>query len=167
MSARNFVVVFLVIFVSMFTFFVSEGLASDDVAGLAVNQAEDAIVSAYGAVLEAEQAGANVSSLIVQLNEAGEFLTKAYVAYRLGDFNETVLLAGRCSEIGESAKNRAEELRIEAYRSRVTESWLTVTGSLVSVFVFVFGGFWGWGFFKRRYYRRVLTKKPEVAKIES
>jgi uncharacterized protein YneF (UPF0154 family) len=64
-------------------------------------------------------------------------------------------------------KIQAEELLLMAYSSSVMGNWLTVTGSLASVIVIVFGSFWGWHVFKRRYIRRVLKKKPEVAKDES
>ena len=169
MPTTKFLVVFSVIFVFLFPFFVFEGLASssEDVASLAINQAEDVVTSAYRAVLDAEQARANVSSLLAQLNDAGEFLANAQIAFRLEDFDEAVRLADLGCDIGESVKNEASELRVDAYGSRVMDSWLTVTGSLVGVVVVVLGSFWGWRVFKRRYYQRVLRMKPEVAKDES
>ncbi len=105
--------------------------------------------------------------MLVRLNEAGELLAEAQVAFRLGDFDEAVFSANLCSEIGEEVSGEADELRVEAYSSRVMSSWLTMTGSLVGVVAVVIGSFWGWRVFKRRYYRRVLRMKPEVAKDES
>lgn len=169
MSIPKFVVVFSVIFIFLFSFFVFDGIASsgEDIAASAISQAEYFLVSAYAAVLDAEQAGADVSSLLSQLNEADERLAKAKVAFGLGDFDEAALSADYCSVIGESVKNEADELRVDAYGSTVMDSWLTVIGSLVGVVVVVLGSFWGWRAFKRRYYRRVLTKKPEVVSDES
>ena len=168
MSTLKFAVVFLAILVCLYPFLVFESLASnEDVATLAINQAEDVVASAYEAVLGAEQAGANVSSLIVELNDAGELLAEAHAAYRLSDFDGAIVSANQCSAIGESVKNEADNLRVATHGSRVMGSWLTVAGSLVGVVLVVFGSFWGWRVFKRRYYREVLRVKPEVAQDES
>ena len=169
MSIPRFLVVFSVVFVFLFPFFVFEGLSSssEDVAGLAISQAEEVLASAYGAVLEAEQAGADVSDLLVRLNDAGELLAMAQVAFRLGDFGEAVRCADLCYEIGGEVKSKAYELRLEAHGMRTTGFWLAMTGSLVGVVAVVFGSFWGWHAFKRRYFQRVLRMKPEVAKDES
>jgi hypothetical protein len=64
-------------------------------------------------------------------------------------------------------KDKVDELLVEAYRSRVMDFWLTMSGSIVGVGVVGFGSFWGWRVFKRRYYERVLRMKLEVAKDES
>jgi len=142
-------------------------LNSEDSAAASIERAEDALVSAYQAVLGAEEVGANVSVLLARLNDAEELLAEAQVAFKLEDFDEAVLSANNCSEIGENVKNEAYELRMEAYGSRVMSSWLTMTGSIVGVVVVGFGSFWGWHMFKRRYVRRVLRMKLGVAKDES
>ena len=150
--------------VSMPTIFASN---SEDAATTSIERAENVLVSAFQAVLEAEQVGADVSVLLAQLNEAGEFLAEARMALGLGEFDEAVHSANICSEIGETVTSEADELLVEVYGSRVMVSWLTMSGSLVGVFVVGFGSFWGWRVFNRRYYRRVLKTKPEVAKDES
>jgi len=149
--------------------FTTEILAanSEDTAATSIEGAENALVSAHQAVLEAEQVGANVSGLLAQLNDAGEFLAKAHMAHTLGDFDEAIRLASLCSEISESVKDEADEMRVKAYDLRVMGSWLTMSVSLVGVVVVSFGSFWGWRVFKRRYIRRVLKMKPGVAKDES
>jgi hypothetical protein len=150
--------------VSMPTIFASN---SEDAATTSIERAENVLVSAFQAVLEAEQVGADVSVLLAQLNEAEEFLAEARMALGLGEFDEAVHSANICSEIGETVTSEADELLVEVYGSRVMVSWLTMSGSLVGVFVVGFGSFWSWRVFKRRYHRRVLRTKPEVAKDES
>ena len=140
---------------------------SEDTATTSIDGAENALVSAYQAVLEVEQVGANVSDLLAQLNEAGEFLAKAHMAHTLGDFDEAIRSASLCSEISESVKNDANEMRVKAHGLRAMGSWLTMSVSLVGVVVVSFGSFWGWRVFKRRYIRRVLKMKPGVTKDES
>jgi len=135
-------------------------------AAASIERAEDALFSAYEVVLEAEQVGANVSSLLARLNEAGELLAEAQVAFRLKSFDEAVRLADLCFEICEETKDGADELRAEVYGSKVMSDWLTMTSSLASVIAVGFGSFCAWRVFKRRYYRRVFRMKPEVAKDE-
>lgn len=139
----------------------------EDVAVSAISHAEEVLASAYEAALEAEGAGANVSGLLVRLNDAGEHLAKAHIAYRLGDFDQAGSFANLCSEIGEDVKSEADGLRGAGFESRVTGFWLTIAGSLVGVVAAGLGGVWGWRVFKRRYYQRVLGMKPEVASDDS
>jgi len=61
------------------------GAVDEDVVALDIAEAEEILVSAYGAVLEAEEAGANVSGLLGRLNLGGEYLAEAYAYVRLGD----------------------------------------------------------------------------------
>jgi len=167
-SASKLLVLFFVFAFSV-SIIMSEAFAShlEDTATSSIEKAENALISAYQAVLETERVGTNVAALLTRLNEAGESLVKAQVAFRLEDFDEAVRSADLCYEVGEDVKRQAEELLLVAYSSSVVGNWLTVTGSLVSVIAIVFGSFWGWRVFKRRYIRRVLKKKPEVAKDES
>ncbi len=165
MSVPKLLVVLMFLSVFVFPFFAFEvSASSEDAAASAVGQAEEVLASAYEAVLGAEQARAEVTGLLASLNEAGELLAKAQVAFKLGDFDEAAVSAGLCSEICEGVRVEADELRGEAYGSRVMDSWSTMTGSLVGVVAVVFGSFWGWRVFKRRYVRRVSKMKPEVAK---
>jgi len=164
MSVRKLFLFLLVLSVSVAPVFVSSAVAeSDNNAALsAIDGAEVSMVSAYEAVLEAEEAGVDVSELLARLNDAGELLVKARVAYGLGDFDGAVGFAGLCSEVGGGVGSDAVDLRLGIQRSGVTELWLTLVGSLVGVVVVVFVGFFGWGVVKRRFVRRVLEMKVEV-----
>lgn len=168
MSTTKLLVVLLILSAFVSPIFILKAHASsEDLAVSAISQAEEALASAYEAVLEAEQAGANVSSLLARLNDAGRLLAKAQVAYRLADVDEATHSANLCYEISKGVRSDANEPRIGAYETRVMGFWLTMTGSLVGVVAVVFGSFLGWRAFKRRYYRRMLRTKPEVAKNES
>jgi len=69
------------------------GVTEQESALAKISEAEDAVLSAYRAALEAERAGGNVSRLLVRLNEAGTLLSKAKHAYNVGDFNSAVSFA--------------------------------------------------------------------------
>jgi len=60
----------------------------DDDAASRIEEADELVCPAFEAVLEAERAGANVSVLIVKLNEAGVFLAEAENLYRNRNFTE-------------------------------------------------------------------------------
>jgi hypothetical protein len=164
MSAQKLFFFLLLLSVSVAPVFVPSAIAeSDDDAALsAIDGAEVSVVSAYEAVLEAEADGVDVSGLLVRLNDAGELLVEAHVAYGLENFDEAVGFAGLCSEVGDSVNSDAVDLRLGAQGSRITELWLTMVGSLMGVVVVFFVGFFGWGVVKRRFVRRVLEMKVEV-----
>lgn len=150
-------------------FFVSLSSAEvgEDEASLALSNAEEAVFSAFQTVLKAEEAGANVSGLLVQLNDAGKLLVEAHAAYRVGDVDEVARSASLCSEIAGNVKSQADDLWVKSYGSSVMGLWLVFAGSMVGVVVVGLGSFWSWRIFKRRYYRRVLGMKPEVNSDES
>ena len=130
------------------------GASSEDMATLAITQAEETVVSAYEAVLEAEQAKANVSELVELLDVAGEHLADAHMLYRLGDFDGAVDSADLSSVIGADVKNDAEELKIDAHQSWITSLLVRITVSIGGVIAVVFGTFIAWRVFKRRYFRQ-------------
>lgn len=60
--------------------------------------AENMVVLGYQAVSEAADSGANVSSLLVQLNEAGWLLACARIAYKSGDFDSALDFAAQSQD---------------------------------------------------------------------
>jgi hypothetical protein len=160
--------VFLVFLVFAVPGFVSDVFGGDgDLAVSAVDGAEAAVALAYEAVLDAEEVGADVSGLLVELNVAGGYLAEAHVWLGLGDFDEAVRLADLCYDAVVDVRNEAIELESEAHALRVTDSVVKMTGSIIGVVIVVFLGFVFWHVFKRRYSKRVLEMKPEVVAGES
>lgn len=145
----------------------ASGAYGEDVVALAVEEAEAAVVSAYEAVLDAEQAGAKVSGLLARLNVAGEYLSDAHIQHRLGDFENATYFANLCDETAEEVRNEANELKNEAHGLRVTDLVVRMTGSIIGVVIIVFLSFLVWRAFRRRYHKRVLEMKPEVISGES
>lgn len=168
-SVSKLFFVLLILSVFAVPLFVSGGLGVDgeDVAVSAVDRAEAEVASAYEAVLDAEEAGADVSGLLAELNVAGEYLAEAHVWFGLGDFDNATRLADLCYDGVVDVSGEAFDLRSEAHALRVTDSVVRMTGSMVGVVVVVFLGFVVWRVFKRRYSRRVLEMRPEVVSGES
>lgn len=139
---------------------------SESEATLASNDADGTVASAYTATLKAEKAGANVSVWLTRLDEAGEFLAQAHMAYRSGDFDGAIRAANIARSIGEEVQNAADNLEVLARGESQQHLLFTLLGSIASIVLIVLGSFWGWRVFKRRYHERVLKMKPEVVSNE-
>jgi len=168
-SGLRAIAVLFVLFAFVSSVFVlgSTALDAEEVALSTIEGAELAVDFAYEAVLEAERVGANVSGLLVELSDGVEALSRAYMSSRVGNFDDAVYFADLCSDLVEGTEAEANELRDVAVVDRSQRLFLTSFGSVLAVAGIFCGGFFGWRFFKRRYHRRVLKLKPEVASNES
>ena len=137
---------------------------SESEAELRIGEAEMAVSSAYVAVLEAERSGANVSVLLIKLDSAGRFLAEAHMCYRNGDFDGAVYYADLSVQSVGGLVEEAEQLKALAIDEFKERSFQTVAASSLAVVVIVLGSVYGWWFFKRRYFEKVLKMKPEVVK---
>jgi len=129
----------------------------------AVEGAEAAVAEAFGAVVEAERAGGNVSGLLDRLDVAADYLARAKMGLRTGDFDSAVGNAGLCVEALEGLLEDAAALQDTAARASTQRLWIITSGSMMGVGMVICGGFLGWRWFKQRYYKRASTMKPEVA----
>jgi len=159
------VLLVLLVFVLTLSMFKTSAL-SENVVASDIERAEGVMLTAYLAVLEAEEAGANVSGLLAQLNVAGDGLAQAYVLYRLGDFDNADRFADLCSEISERVRADALKLRDQAILDADQRFRWTKTGSIIGVVAILCLCFLGWRAFKRSYYQRVLRMRPEVVSGE-
>jgi len=162
----SLVLLMILVFASQFSIFLTFAEVSEDKAASDLTNAEEAVASAFEVVLDAEQSGANVSGLLVRLNEAGGFLAQANMSYSAGNFEEVAQLAHLSQSIAEEVKGEAYELKNLAQSENLRLMSFTMMGSIVGVVLVVLGSVWGWRAFRRSYYRRVLKMKPEVVSDE-
>lgn len=141
--------------------------ATEDEATTAIIEAETNLGLAYQAIRDAEEAGANLSSLFVQLNEAAELLAQANISYRTGDLDDATNLASASTVIANNLKIEAYRARDNALYQRIQSFQLALAESILGITMVIAGGFVSWRLFKRRYYRRVLRLKPEISSDES
>ena len=139
----------------------------ENIAVSAVEGAEQAAASAYLAVLEAENVGADVSELLRRLDSATLYLASARMSLRIGDFDGAIGNASFCVEALDAILSEVEVLKDEATKDLSEASLMAISGSIVGVVLVACISFFGWRFFKVRYYERVLKMKPEVVKGES
>src|SRR4030067_369207 len=64
----------------------------------AITSAKQQIVASYHAARDAERAGANITSLIDVLNDAGELLSRSELAYSMNDFDAARDFSVQCQE---------------------------------------------------------------------
>ena len=134
-----------------------------DEASSSVGEADVAVRQAFNATLDAERAGANVSGLILRLNEAGTILGEAEIALGNGNSSEAAGKAGQCIGIAESVKGDADVLKASALDEAQTVFWTSLTFSVVSIAAFAVVLVLVWRRFKGGYVRKMLGMKPEVA----
>ena len=127
-----------------------------------ISEAEQAVAAGFEATLDAEQAGANVSSLLVRLNEGAEVLAAARMAFEDGNYSEADRLSGLSSEVGAQVESDALILKAEATNVAAGRYRLYLAGSAVAIIVVVFATLLGYRFIKKRYLERLLKMKPEV-----
>ncbi len=126
-------------------------IASEDIANSAIETAETAMISAFEAVTEAEQAGGNVAGLLANLTEAGEFLAAAQMSYRNEDFDNAIYFANLSKNIGEDVREAAYELKDLAWNDSFQRMRFTMLGSISGIILVVLGSLWVWRVIKRRY----------------
>ena len=156
-----FLLVFMVFSLSLtrLPFYVS----ANDEASLAIGEADNALRQAFEAVLDAERAGANLSDLIVKLDEAGGLLAEAENAYRVGNFSEAISKADKCSMQADGVVGEALNLKGSALADAQKAVLQTLTFSWVGGVAFLAVLFFVWSWFKRAYAGKLMRMKPEVA----
>lgn len=119
-------------------------------AGSAIADAEERVVVCYGAVADADGAGANVTGLLGVLDEAGRLLSRANLAYMAGDFDSAFDFAVESREVLDGFAVEADALRDDAIQQRSWDFMVNVVGSVVAAAVVVCGGFIVWSLSKTR-----------------
>jgi hypothetical protein len=120
-------------------------------AGAVITEAEEKIVICYRAVADADKVGANITGLLVVLNNAGDLLSRAKLAYKLGDYDDTVSLAVQGQEQLSSFVEEADVLRGAAIQKHYWDFLVNVVGPIMGTVAVVCGGFVVWVVSKRRY----------------
>jgi hypothetical protein len=117
---------------------------------------------AFDGVLAAERAGANVTSLLAQLDVAGGVLAQAENSYRSGYYNAAEVQADRVPPLAQAITISAQGATQTASVSNQNAFWLTIAFTGIGASVFVCVLFLGWRRFKRGYTKKLFGSKPEV-----
>lgn len=132
-------------------------------AGEAIGQADRDLIAAYVKVAEADDAGADVSELLNELNSAGTYLSRANAAFNAGDYEKASVLATDCSNSVKGVASEAAILKSYAQGVHINMILSAVFVSIIGVVLVIVLGFIGWSFLRRRYFKGILDKQPKVA----
>ena len=110
-----------------------------------------AVEQAFNAVLDAEKAGANVTSLVAQLNNAANILAQAENSNRTGDYNTAAARADSLLPIAHQVTTAAQNAKQAALTSGQNAFWFTIVFTVVGSIMFVLALFLVWLLFNRRY----------------
>ena len=126
-------------------------VATADEARAAVDGAQAQIIACYGAVVEAEGAGWNVTELAGVLNEAGGLLSRARVALENGEFDVAVDFSSNCTDKLAGFTDRAVTSRDSAALERSVDFMVNIVGSVAGTVAVIFAGWVLWVYLKRKY----------------
>jgi hypothetical protein len=109
-----------------------------------------AVEQAFHAVLNAENAGANITGLLVQLNVADKDLAQAENAYRSVESNIDQGQINNVLQVAQKVTIEAQNARQNALATNQNSFVLTLAFSVIGGFVFVEALFLVWRRFKRK-----------------
>jgi hypothetical protein len=147
----SLVLLVLLVVVSQFLVAMAVAQTSEAQAASALVTSENAVVSAYQAVSKAEESGANVSSLLVRLNEAGWFLSRGRIAYESRDFDSAFEFATQSQEKLNGLVADADALSETAFYEHYLDFLVNVVGSVIGTVAVVCVSFFAWFLLKRKY----------------
>jgi len=137
--------------------------AQTDQTALKLQTANNAIDSAFNAVMDAEKAGANVTGLLVKLNVAADDLSQAENSYQSGDFNAAAVQADSVLPIAQEVTTSAQNAQQTSSVSNQNGFWFTIAFSEIGATLFVLVLFLAWRKIKSNYMKKLPGLKPEVA----
>ncbi len=136
--------------------------AQTDQTSSRLQAANNAVGQAFNAVLAAEKAGANITSLVNQLNEANSLLAQAENAYKAGDSTTAAKDVDAVLPIAQQVTTAAQTAKETASTSKQTSFLSTITITAIAAVVFVLALLIVWRLFKRNYIKGLSEAKPEV-----
>jgi hypothetical protein len=147
--------VYLILSLCLCGFFIVRSVSfsfasSESDAGSAIAQAEQRIETCYSAAVDAEKAGANVTSLLSILDGAGMNLSEARVAFQDGNFDSAYALAVQSNGTLNGFEVQAGSLRDTAAQQGIVNFWVNAVGSIVATFAVITIGSLVWFYLKRR-----------------
>jgi preprotein translocase subunit SecF len=156
------IILFVILILSICFLGLNTAIAQTNQADSKLQAATNSVNQAFNAVLDAEKAGANVTDLLSQLNNADNLLAEAENSYRAGDTNATIAKANSVLPITQEVTNNAQVLKQSATVNAQNSFWLTIVSSVVVAVVFILVLFFIWRWFKKNYMKRLSEAKPEV-----
>ena len=122
-----------------------------------LEKASVAIKQAFNAILDAEIAGANVTALLDQLNNAATIFAQAENTKRAGNSTAAEVQADSVLPIAEEVTTLAQDAKQTALVSGQNAVWSTIAFTIIAGFVFVVS--------PRRHVRGVLRPHHDIVEV--
>lgn len=106
-----------VVFLVVFLLFMCSHVAGQSDAASNISAAKVELSNCYASVKVAEAKGANVTGLIATLNDAGELLTRAELAYLAKDYDSAADFAQQSKDKLDGFNQAANSLKADAMQS--------------------------------------------------
>jgi hypothetical protein len=128
-----------------------------------ITEAKNALNSAYEAVLDAEEGGVNISSLLTRLNLAGTLLAEAEMYNRTGDFENAYHSANNSLQEVSGTEDEAGQLKTQTINDYQIQLLWTTSASFVAIVVIALGSVKSWQFLKQHYLAKPQTESKADA----
>ena len=142
-------VIFILLMAFPISSLVSASTPTDAASTIASARAQ--LINAYLSTRDAEQSGANITSLTATLNEAGSLLSRAEQAFSIGDYSSSQSLAVQCQEKLGDLNNRAVALKEVAAQEAVQDFWFSIIYPISGSVAVIAVGLAIWFLLKRKY----------------
>ncbi len=133
MSCRRYLVpLFLIAYLSavfLLNYPVQVLATVEDDASSLITEAEQKVAECFKSLAGVDAVGANVISLYSVLNDAGNLLSEANLAYRQGDFSTALELASKCLEKLDGFIEEADSLMVTGIQNNYNDFLFNVVGS--------------------------------------
>jgi hypothetical protein len=116
----------------------------------ALENAQDTVIADYRAVRDAETKGANVSGLVLILDDAGALLSEGYLAYEKSQYDLAADYAQQCQQKLQGFTVESSVLTQNAEQQSLRDL-LVNASSIVGTTVVVCGSLLIWSYLKRKY----------------
>jgi flagellar basal body-associated protein FliL len=150
LKPSKILILLAVLFFLFLAVFGSTASASQSEASSSISSAQKKITDCYNAVKAAEAAGANISVLTSELNEAGLLLSQAQLSYSKSDFDAASNYAVQSQNQLETFVGQADGLMQAASRQRSQDFLINFVGSIVGACAVVVVGLMVWFLLERK-----------------
>ncbi len=162
MLSRWTLLVFVIVIALLDIRFLGVAASTSIEARNAIVEAQAQADRAYGVIVDAERAGANVTGLVEEFNRGWVLLEAARMRLSLNDANDAYWKASNSSSIFLNVAQEAETARSNAVMDASQRILSTILGSIVTVVALTFGSYFLSRTLRRRGYEAVLRRRPEV-----
>jgi hypothetical protein len=125
-------------------------------------ETEKVVAKAFSAVLGAEKAGANVTSILTQLSDAADRLAQAENSYRSGNLSSLNVNVANIFSIATEITEEAQNLEETASVSVQSQAWSMLAFTVFGITLFLLTLFAVWHWLRRSYIKNLSNANPEV-----